>query len=231
MKIPDHVAVVMDGNRRWAKSRGLPPEMGHWEGAETITNLVEAAKQVGVKVLTLYSFSTENWVRSKEEIDALMRILERFLRAKKESLIEGGVRLSTIGDLSPFPKEVIDALQETCEATKEGTAIDLVLALNYGGRDEITRAVTKIMHDAAAGKLDPKEISEKSIADRLDTAKWGDPDLLIRTSGEFRVSNFLLWQISYTEVHFTNVLWPDFKKSDLMAAIDEYNRRSRRHGE
>jgi undecaprenyl diphosphate synthase len=228
---PEHVAIVMDGNRRWASLRNLPPVMGHWEGAEAISTLVRSAKNAGVKTLTLYSFSTENWERSPQEIDALMHVLATTLRAKKDELIEEGVRLDTIGNISALQKDVIDALDETREATMNGSQIHLVLALNYGGRDEIRRVALSIAKDVHAGSLDPDHVTENLIAQRLDTAKWGDPDLLIRTSGEFRVSNFLLWQISYAEVYFTNVLWPDFSKNDLLTAIDEYNRRSRRHGE
>ena len=229
--VPEHIAIIMDGNRRWAKEHDLSVEMGHWEGAETISKIVQGAKNIGVKVLTLYSFSTENWQRTDDEVDALMKVMLGTIRGKRRELIEGGVRLKIIGDLARFPEEIREEFIETMEETASGKTLDLVLALNYGGRDELTRAAVKLADAIAEKKVDRNHVSEQDFADCLDTAGLKDPDLLIRTSGEYRVSNFLLWQISYAELVVTDVLWPDFRENDLVFAIEEYNKRSRRHGE
>jgi undecaprenyl diphosphate synthase len=228
--VPHHIAIVMDGNRRWAKKRGMPSVYGHWRGAEVITKIVRAASELGVKVLTLYSFSTENWTRPQEEIDELMKIFTCYLKRQKQFMIDEGVRLGAIGDLSRMPRSVIDALEETMQATASGSKIHLVLAINYGGRDDIRRACIQIVKEVEDGKLNHTEISEELFAKYLDTAKWGDPDLFIRTSGELRLSNFLLWQLSYSEVYITKVLWPDFDKNNLLEAILEYQARERRLG-
>lgn len=230
-KIPEHIAIIMDGNRRWAKDRDLPPMMGHWEGAEALTEVVQAASELGVKRLTVYSFSTENWQRSPEEVEALMNIFELYLVRKRELMIRDGVRLNAIGDLEKLPRSVQKALDETKMATKMGDKIELVLALNYGGRDEIRRTVVKILEDAENGLLSSDEVTEEYIASKLDTVGAKDPDLLIRTSGELRVSNFLLWQISYSEIVTTETLWPDFSSATLFEAIQEYQKRKRRLGE
>lgn len=229
-KCPKHIAVIMDGNRRWAKQRDLPPVMGHWEGAEVIIDIVRAASELGVKTLTVYSFSTENWERPEEEIEALMNIFEVYLIQKRELMIKEGIRLHAIGDLSRLPLRVRDAFEETREITRNGDRINLVLALNYGSRDEIRRAVVKILHENERQKIDTDKITEEFISSRLDTKEWGDPDLLIRTSGELRLSNFLLWQISYAELYMTNVLWPDFSHLNLYEAVCSFQQRSRRRG-
>lgn len=228
--MPEHVAIIMDGNRRWAKNQGLPLMAGHWRGAERLTEIVKSAADMGIKVLTVYAFSTENWKRTPLEIRALMRLFKTYLTMQCKPMIAEGVRLSTIGDISKFPKGVLKVLEETIEATKGGAKIDLVLALNYGGRDELKRAISAIIDDCMANKISKEELSEDLISTYLDTAKWKDPDLLIRTSGESRVSNFLLWQISYSEVIVKDVLWPDFGEKDLLEAVMEYQKRELRLG-
>ena len=224
--VPKHIAIIMDGNRRWAKQKGLPPMMGHWEGAEVLTDIVKAASELGVKTVTVYAFSTENWARSEQEIEALMNIFELYLLRKRQFMVREGVRLDCIGDFSRLHKQVQEAFCETKRITAEGDKINLVLALNYGGRDEIRRAIAKMLEE----KVNPGELTEALIAQYLDTHQWGDPELLIRTSGELRVSNFLLWQISYAEIYVTDVLWPDFSASHLLEAVLAYQKRSRRLG-
>lgn len=225
-RIPKHIAIIMDGNRRWAKQKGVPPMVGHWEGAETLTEVIKGAAELGVKTLTVYAFSTENWGRSESEVEDLMNVFELYLMRKKEQMVRDGVRLDAIGDIKRMPKRVLDAFYETKWATEQGERINLVLALNYGGRDEIRRAVIKMVED----QMTPDQITEEAIARRLDTSRFGDPDLLIRTSGEMRVSNFLLWQISYAEIFSTEVLWPDFSPKELFDAILAFQKRNRRLG-
>lgn len=229
-RVPHHVAIMMDGNRRWAKNRNLPPIAGHWQGAETISALVADAAELGVRVLTVYSFSTENWNRSREEIDGLMHLLKVYLQKEVPRMVQKGVKLDTIGDLSRFPSDVQAIILEAKNATKEGKKIDLVLALNYGARDEIKRATRAIVEDVVNGKLEKEAVSETSISRYLDTAKWRDPELVIRTSGETRLSNFLLWQLSYAEISITATLWPDFSIYDFLRALIDYQNRQRRLG-
>lgn len=228
--IPDHIAIVMDGNRRWAKQRGYPPIYGHWKGAEVLTDVFRFASKLGIKVLTVYAFSTENWSRSQGEIDQLMRLISFYLRKKRKSMIEESVRLETIGDLSRLPEFVQEQVNRVIEDTATGSKIKLVLALNYGSRDEIKRAVKKIADDLESKNIVKEQISEELISAYLDTASLVDPSLFIRTSGEQRLSNFLLWQMSYTEVYLTKILWPDFKPQDFLDAILEFQRRERRLG-
>lgn len=228
--IPRHIAIIMDGNRRWAKKRGFLGIYGHWKGADVITQIVRFASELGVEVLTLYSFSTENWTRPREEVDELMNLISFYLKNNTEFMIEESVKLETIGDLSRFPSSVQMILNQTKKKTETGNKITLVLALNYGGRDEIKRAFIRMTEDLDKGKILKEEISESLISSYLDTADLGDPDLFIRTSGEQRLSNFLLWQLSYTEVYVTDVLWPDFTQQDLLDAIIEFQKRSRRLG-
>ncbi len=228
--VPKHIVIIMDGNRRWAKKQGLPAEMGHWQGAEQLDIIVRAAAELGVKTMTVYSFSTENWNRPKHEVDMLMQLLEAYLINKKEGLVKEGVLLNTIGETSRLPDPVQKALRETMQATKNGDRIELVLALNYGGRDEIRRAFIKMNEASNQGKLDFDKITEKTISSFLDTASWPDPELFIRPSGEQRVSNFLIWQISYSEIYVTDVLWPDFSPKDLLEAVVDYQKRCRRYG-
>jgi len=227
---PEHVAIIMDGNRRWAAREGLSFMIGHSRGAEQLTQIVRASKELGIKILTVYAFSTENWKRSSIEVKSLMRLFKTHLLRQKNLMIEEGIRLNVIGDLSKFPKDVLRVLDETLKATKEGGRFDLVIALNYGGRDELRRAISAIIEDCLSKKIFKNELSEELIASYLDTAKWKDPDLLIRTSGESRISNFLLWQISYSEVIVTDVLWPDFNEKDLLASVLEYQKRELRLG-
>lgn len=227
---PYHVAIIMDGNRRWAQLKGMPTAFGHWKGAETLTNIVKAASDLGVKVLTVYAFSTENWLRHKEEVDYLMDLFETYLINQKESMIAMGVKLDAIGDVSRLPAKLLKVLLEVKEATRLGNKIELVLALSYGGRNEILRGVKAILLDHQLGKITQQQLDEALFAQYLDTAKWPDPDLLIRTSGENRLSNFLLWQLCYTEVVITDVLWPDFEKKNLEEAVNEYRTRRRRRG-
>jgi len=228
--LPRHVAIIMDGNRRWAKHRGLPPTAGHWRGAATLTRIVRASSDLGIKTLTVFVFSTENWKRPPEEIDALMNLIKIYLIKQRESMLKEGVRLDSIGDLSPFPKEVQEELEKTKKVTANGSKIDLVLALNYGGRDEIKRTIQAVVKDCLEGKLSSETLTEETITSYLDTAKWEDPQLIIRTSGEKRLSNFLLWQASYAEVYISEVLWPDFQEKDLFQALKEHQRRVRRIG-
>ena len=228
--IPHHIAIIMDGNRRWAKQQGLPSRAGHWHGAETLSNLVEIAASLGVKVLTVYAFSTENWKRSPEEVDSVMRLFGMYLNGKKERMIQEGVRLGTIGDLSRLPSHLKETLEQVKQATVAGDRIEFVLAVNYGARDDIRRAMVAIADDCARGRVQKENITEALISRYLDTAPWGDPELLIRTGGEKRLSNFLLWQISYAEVYTTDALWPDFNEQELVKAITEFQTRTRRIG-
>lgn len=228
--IPSHVAIIMDGNRRWALNHNLPVQFGYGKGAEKLKEIVQAARQLGIKTLTVYAFSTENWRRSKEEITQILHLLKEYLNTEKEGMIANGICLRTIGSLEIFPKDLIQAFQETQKATEEGKELTLVLALNYGARDEIKRAMQRIALDCTQKKLEIAKINENTIAKYLDTADWGDPELLIRTSGEFRLSNFLLWQLSYTEIFILQTLWPDFSPADLLTAIKNYQKREKRRG-
>lgn len=230
-EVPRHIALIMDGNRRWAKQRGLPIQVGHWKGVETIDKIVKYSIEFGIKILTVFAFSTENWNRSAEEIECLMDLFSKYLQKNKPSLIEEGVKLNTIGDLSKFSSSLQQQLEDVIDATRDCSKIELVLALNYGSRNEITRAVKKIIEDVSENKIQKQEVTENLISSYLDTSNWTDPDLLIRTSGEKRLSNFLLWQMSYAEVHTTNALWPDFGREELLKAIIEYQQRERRFGE
>lgn len=230
MKIPKHVAMIMDGNRRWARQRELPPMMGHWEGAEVLTDVVRAASELGIQTITVYSFSTENWNRSEEEVEALMQLFEVYLLRQRELMMREGIRLETIGDLSRFPQHLQNTFASVKKSTEHCKKINLVLALNYGSRDEIRRAVIKILELNQQRKLVPEDLTEEMIAQFLDTSRWSDPELMIRTSGELRVSNFLLWQISYAEIYVTEKLWPDFSSKDLLEAVVAFQKRGRRLG-
>ncbi len=226
LSIPKHIAIIMDGNRRWAKQRDLLPTMGHLQGAEVLTEVIRAATDLGVKTVTVFAFSTENWGRPQCEVEDVMNIFELYLMRKKEHMIKDGVRLDAIGDLSRLPERVLSAFHQTKKATEQCDRINLVLALNYGGRDEIRRAIVKMIEE----KVRPEEVTEELIGKYLDTCRFGDPDLLIRTSGEMRVSNFLLWQISYAEIISTSVLWPDFSPKHLFEAVLTFQKRNRRIG-
>src|SRR5438876_2947285 len=228
--LPPHVAISMDGNGRWAKQRHLPRVEGHRHGVESVRAVVRAAGEAGIKYLTLYAFSVENWNRPKDEVDTLMKYLARFLKNEIGELNRNNVRLETIGQIYRLPEFVQDQLKKTRAALEKNNGLTLILALSYGGRTEIVEAVRGIAAKVKQGQLEPAEIDEQVIAQHLYTRHTPDPDLLIRTSGEMRVSNFLLWQISYSELVVTPTLWPEFRKPQLFAAIEEYARRHRRFG-
>jgi undecaprenyl diphosphate synthase len=229
-EIPRHIAIIMDGNGRWAKKRGMPRIAGHSEGVESVRDTVEACGQLGVKYLTLYAFSTENWKRPKEEVSLLMRLLLRALRDETDRLHQNNVKLQAVGDIAALPREVQDELCEDIDKTRENTGLTLVLALSYSGRWDITLAVKKILKDVASGRLAENAVNDQVIASYLSTGAIPDPDLLVRTSGEFRISNFLLWQLAYTEIYITPKFWPSFRRDELYAAIRDYQRRERRFG-
>lgn len=228
--IPRHIAIIMDGNGRWAKTRGLPRAEGHRAGAESVREAVETCSQLGVDYLTLYAFSSENWNRPKKEVDALMSLLERFLKNKLPELLKQNVRFHTIGRRDMLPEKCLKQIDRAAEKTKDNTGLNLVLALSYGSREEITDAARDIAVKAARGEIKPEEINKALFAQHLYTKSFPDPDLLIRTSGELRISNFLLWQISYSEIVISQKFWPDFKNGDLLEAIEDYTRRHRRFG-
>lgn len=229
-EIPRHIAIIMDGNGRWAKKRGMPRIAGHSEGVESVRDTVEACGQLGVQYLTLYAFSTENWKRPAEEVSLLMRLLLRALKDETDRLHQNNVRLQAIGDIGALPVEVQQELCEDIQKTKDNSGLTLTLALSYSGRWDITEGVKRIIADARAGKIVESEVTDKTVASYLSTAGVPDPDLLVRTSGEFRVSNFLLWQLAYTEIFITDKHWPGFRRDELYAAINDYQRRERRYG-
>lgn len=229
-KLPRHVAVIMDGNGRWAKQRGLQRVRGHQQGAEAVRRIVRASRKMGIQWLTLYAFSEENWQRPKREIQALMRLLGRFLKGELDEMLANGIRLRAIGRIHKLPADTRRLLEETIRKTAVNDRMVLTLALSYGGRQEITDAVGRLARQAAEGLLDPARISQAHIAAHLYAADMPDPDLLIRTSGELRISNFLLWQIAYTELYITPTLWPDFGEEEFRGAIAEFQQRERRFG-
>ena len=228
--LPLHIAIIMDGNGRWAKKKGAARIFGHRNAIQAITDVTEGCGELGVKYLTLYAFSTENWGRPKDEVDGLMELLVNTLKKEIRHLMESHVRLKTIGDISHLPKVCQRNLEEAIETTKNNTGLTVLIALNYSGRSEILRAVRKLSNDVRRGQLHPEDIDECMFSGALETAGVPDPELLIRTSGELRVSNFLLWQIAYTELYITKTLWPDFRKEDLYEAIYSYQHRERRFG-
>jgi undecaprenyl diphosphate synthase len=229
-KIPQHIAIIMDGNGRWAKQQGEDRIFGHHEGVNSVREIVEAAAEVGVKYLTLYAFSTENWNRPKDEVDALMELLVATISMETPQLHKNGVKLEAIGDLKSLPVSCFNELQESINTTKNNTRLTLVLALSYSSKWEITNSVKEIAAQVAAGKLKAENITEEIISSYLCTTKYPDPELMIRTSGEHRISNFLLWQLAYAEFYFTDKLWPDFRKADFFEAINDYQSRERRFG-
>lgn len=228
--VPRHIAIIMDGNGRWARERGWPRLKGHEQGSIRVESICEACIEAGVEYLTLYAFSTENWRRSVHEVAGLMLLLERFLSEKVALMNENGVRLATIGRTQDLPTPVRKRLERAMADTAHNTRLTLTLALNYGGRDEIVEAARSLAASVQSGEITLEEISQEVFASRLTTQGMPDPDLLIRTSGELRLSNFLLWQLSYTEIHVTQKLWPDFDPEDLSAAIADYSSRNRRYG-
>ena len=229
-KMPKHVAIIMDGNGRWATKRGLPRKAGHKAGAEALERIIYAAKELGLEHLTVYAFSTENWKRSAEEVGALMQLFRFYLKRLLKIAKKNNVRVKMIGDRTRFDSDIIEGINRLEDETAANTGMTFVIAVNYGGRDEIRRAVRKMVQDAEDGNLKASEVTEDKIADYLDTKDIPDPDLMIRTSGELRLSNFLLWQMAYTEFYFTDVAWPDFNKAELIKAIEKYNQRDRRYG-
>ena len=230
MVIPDHIAIILDGNGRWAKKRGLPRSMGHKEGCVVVERTVEDAARIGIKYLTVYGFSTENWKRSGDEVGALMQLFLFYMVRLLKIASANNVRVKMIGDRTRFDRDIIEGINRLESETKDNTGLTFVIAVNYGGRDEIRRAAKRLAQDCAAGKVDADQIDEATFASYLDTADMPDPDLLIRTSGELRLSNYLLWQLAYTEIVVTDCLWPDFNKEELEKAIVQYNRRERRFG-
>ena len=229
-KLPAHVAIIMDGNGRWAKKRLLNRVNGHEKGSDTVRAVVRACREIGISYLTLYAFSTENWQRPKAEVEALMTLLRNFLRSEQKELVENNIRLRTIGQTDRLPAKVQQALHQTISATEDNTAMTLILALSYGSRAEIIRMVQELASQAQHGEIDSKSITAELIADHLYTRDIPDPDLLIRTSGEMRISNFLLWQIAYTEIFVTPTLWPDFSRDELLEILIDYQSRERRYG-
>lgn len=227
---PRHVAIIMDGNRRWAEKMGLPKMMGHRQGIKSIEKVLEAAKEAGVKILTLYTFSTENWKRSKKEIDFLMSLLGKYLDNEYKKLIDNNIKLMTIGRLDRFKPTLCKRIEKVKEMTKANSGVILNLAIDYGARDEITNASRRIAEDVKSGRITTKDVTSELFSKYLYTGEIPDPDLLIRTGGEFRVSNFLLWQISYSEVYVTKKFWPDFGKKDFEKAIRAYRKRDRSLG-
>lgn len=227
--VPAHVAVIPDGNRRWAKQQANLMR-GHWRGASVLPTIVEAASELGIAALTVYSFSTENWHRPPEEIKTLLHIFKTYLRKNRQRMCDQGVRFETIGDLTPFPQPLKEEIKKTKHATEKGEELTLILAMNYGARDEMRRALISLLQDCEEGKIEKESISEQMISRYLDTSAYCDPELLIRTSGENRLSNFLLWQMAYTEVYVTPVLWPDFTPRDLLYAVKDFQKRTRRLG-
>jgi undecaprenyl diphosphate synthase len=228
--LPVHIAIIMDGNGRWAKKRLLNRIRGHEKGSETVRTVVRCCREIGIRYLTLYAFSTENWQRPKKEVNALMVLLVRFLQSELNELVENNIRLRVIGQVERLPSEVRNALQKTMAATEDKTGMDLILALSYGGRAEIVAMVQGLAEKIKRGLLEPGSITAEMVADHLYTRNIPDPDLLIRTSGEMRISNFLLWQIAYSEIFVTPTLWPDFSKEELLQILQDYQRRERRFG-
>jgi undecaprenyl diphosphate synthase len=228
--LPAHIGIIMDGNGRWAKKRGLPRIAGHNAGIETVRHMVEICAELGIKVLTLYTFSQDNWKRPRWEVSALMKLLVNTINKEIDELIEKNVKIICIGKLENLPEPTKNSMYNAIDLTKKNTGLILNLALSYGSRDEIRDAIIKITHEVKNGEIQPSQINDQLIRSHLQTADLPDPDLIIRTSGEFRISNFLLWQIAYSEIYVTKTLWPDFRKSDLFKALQNYLSRERRFG-
>ena len=230
LTIPEHVAIILDGNGRWAKKRFMPRNYGHSQGAKTVEQICEDAWDIGIKYLTVYAFSTENWKRPEKEVKALMKLLRKYLKDCIERTAKNNMRVRVIGEKSRLDDDIRAAIDELEEVSAANTGLNFTIALNYGSRDEIVRSIRKLAADVADGKVAPDAIDESCFENYLDTAGVPDPDLLIRTSGELRLSNYLLWQLAYTEFYFTDVPWPDFSKEELEKAIEQYNSRDRRYG-
>ncbi|SDA75322.1 undecaprenyl diphosphate synthase [Butyrivibrio sp. INlla18] len=230
MNVPEHVAIILDGNGRWAKEKGMPRNYGHMQGAKAVEDILVDARDIGIKYLTVYAFSTENWTRPEAEVSALMTILRNYLKTSIKKSMKNNVRCRVIGERSALSEDIQKAIGELEEATAGNTGLTFTIAINYGSRDEITRSVRKIADKVKAGEVLPEDISEKMIAENLDTNFLPDPDLLIRTCNEQRISNYLLWQCAYTEFYFTPVAWPDFNKAELLKAVEAYSKRNRKFG-
>lgn len=230
LNIPKHVAIILDGNGRWAKAKGMPRTYGHIQGAKTVEDICEAAYNMGIEYLTVYAFSTENWNRPKEEVDALMKLLRNYMKNCLKRANQNNMCVRVIGEKSRLDDDIRKSIEELENATKNNTGLHFTIAINYGGRDELVRAARKIAERVANGEIKPEEITEGMLNDNLDTAGYPDPDLMIRTCNELRISNFLLWQLAYTEFYVTPVAWPDFSKEELEKAVEAYNRRDRRYG-
>lgn len=230
MNVPNHIAIILDGNGRWAKAKGMPRGYGHVKGCANLEKICYDIKDLGVKYLTVYAFSTENWRRSKDEVDGLMKLFRSYLKKCIKISRDNKMKIKIIGDVSAFAPDIQESIRKLEEFSKDYDELYFQIAMNYGSRDEITRGMRKMAQDVADGKVSPDQITEDTIGSYLDTAGVPDPDLLIRTSGEQRLSNFLMWQLAYTEFYFTDVAWPDFHKAELVQAIEKYNQRDRRYG-
>ena len=230
LKMPNHVAIILDGNGRWAKSKGMPRNYGHVQGAKTVEVICEEAYKMGIQYLTVYAFSTENWNRPKDEVDALMKLLRNYMKTCLTTAKKNRMCVRVLGDKTGLDEDIRQRIAELEESTKDNDGLHFQIALNYGGRDEIVRAVKEIAGKVKEGELEPSDITEQYLSDMLDTKGLPEPDLLIRTCNEQRISNFLLWQLAYTEFYFTPVAWPDFSKEELIKAVEAYNHRDRRYG-
>ncbi len=230
MNIPTHVAIILDGNGRWAKAKGLPRTAGHIKGADNVEDICQAASDIGIKYITMYAFSTENWKRPEEEVTALMNLFRKYIDKCLKMAKKKNMSVKIIGDTTKLAQDIQDSIKVLEETTKDCDKLHLQIAINYGSRDEIRRTVTKLADKVKSGEINPEDITEEMISDNLDTKDIPDPDLMIRTSGEQRISNYLLWQLAYAEFYFTPVPWPDFNKEELEKAIEAYNQRDRRYG-
>ena len=230
MNVPNHIAIILDGNGRWAKAKGMPRGYGHIKGCANLEQVCYDIKDLGVKYLTVYAFSTENWKRSREEVDGLMKLFRSYLKKCIKISRDNKMKIKIIGDISAFAPDIQESIRKLEEFSKDYDELYFQIAMNYGSRDEITRGMKKMAQDVADGKLSPENVTEARVESYLDTAGVPDPDLLIRTSGEQRLSNFLMWQLAYAEFYFTDVAWPDFHKAELIQAIEKYNQRDRRYG-
>ena len=230
MKVPQHIAIILDGNGRWAKAKGMPRNYGHAQGSKNVERICEEAWRMGIKYLTVYAFSTENWSRPEGEVAALMTLLRNYMKTCLKTAAKNDMKIRVIGDIEPLDKDIKNRIRELEAATVNNGGLNFTIALNYGSRDEMTRAARKMAKDCAEGRLDPDSIDETVFESYLDTHGIPDPDLMIRTSGEQRLSNYLLWQLAYSEFYFTDVPWPDFTKAELVKAVEEFNHRHRRFG-
>ena len=230
MNVPQHIAIILDGNGRWAKAKGMPRNYGHAEGSKNVEKICEEAWRMGIKYLTVYAFSTENWSRPENEVAALMKLLRNYMKTCLKTAAKNDMKIRVIGDIEPLDDDIKSRIRELEAATTDNGGLNFTIALNYGSRDELTRAAQKMAKDCAEGKIKAEEIDESVFETYLDTHGIPDPDMMIRTSGEQRLSNYLLWQLAYSEFYFTDVPWPDFTKEELVKAIEEYNHRHRRFG-